>query len=327
MCFCSVENVRQNMNKCGAAGRPFLFAVDFEMTEGIFVAEPLARCDKPVFFDVCGVGNGAPTSDGNGTGTLEATPMTETEYAERFDVVRRGLMRGNSFLVNLTVRTPIKTDISPADIFVRASAPYKLYVPERFVCFSPERFVLIENGRISTNPMKGTISAAVPDAAAVILADPKETAEHNTVVDLLRNDIGINAVDVKVDRFRYIDRIPTRRGGILQVSSEVSGRLEDGYMERLGDIIFDMLPAGSVSGAPKRATVDIICEAENMPRGYYTGVFGYFDGTCLDSAVLIRFIELDNGRMFFRSGGGITAWSDCGAEYREVIEKIYLPLV
>ena len=210
---------------------------------------------------------------------------------------------------------------------MRAEAPYLLYVPGRFVCFSPERFVRIAGGRIATNPMKGTINASVPDARQTILNDPKETAEHNTVVDLLRNDLSIHADRVHVERFRYIDRIATRRGDILQVSSEIAGRLPAGYEARMGDILFDMLPAGSVSGAPKSSTLRIIREAEGESRGYYTGVFGYFDGQTLDSAVLIRFIEEEQGRMYFRSGGGITAYSDCRSEYEEVIEKVYLPFV
>ncbi len=88
-----------------------------------------------------------------------------------------------------------------------------------------------------------------------------------------------------------------------------------------------MLPAGSVCGAPKTSTVKIIKQAEVIPRGYYTGIFGYFDGHSLDSAVMIRFIEERNGRKYFRSGGGITVLSEPQAEYNEVMEKIYLPYV
>lgn len=88
-----------------------------------------------------------------------------------------------------------------------------------------------------------------------------------------------------------------------------------------------MLPAGSISGAPKQSTIDLIKEAEIIPRGYYTGIFGYFDGENFDSAVMIRFIEEHNGEKFFRSGGGITVLSDARYEYEEVIEKIYLPFV
>ena len=321
-CFFDAGRVRELMNRCGARRRPFLFAVNFEMTEGLFAENPLA-CSS-VGFSVNGVGNreGMAGKSGSGAALLEARPMEFAEYARRFGTVRRGLLRGDSFLTNLTVRTPVVSGLSLEEIFMRAEAPYLLYVPGRFVCFSPERFV-----RIATNPMKGTINASVPDARQTILNDPKETAEHNTVVDLLRNDLSIHADRVHVERFRYIDRIATRRGDILQVSSEIAGRLPAGYEARMGDILFDMLPAGSVSGAPKSSTLRIIREAEGEPRGYYTGVFGYFDGQTLDSAVLIRFIEEEQGRMYFRSGGGITAYSDCRSEYEEVIEKVYLPFV
>ena len=315
-CFFDAGRVRELMNRCGARRRPFLFAEN-----------PLA-CSS-VGFSVNGVGNreGMAGKSGSGAALLEARPMEFAEYARRFGTVRRGLLRGDSFLANLTVRTPVVSGLSLEEIFMRAEAPYLLYVPGRFVCFSPERFVRIAGGRIATNPMKGTINASVPDARQTILNDPKETAEHNTVVDLLRNDLSIHADRVHVERFRYIDRIATRRGDILQVSSEIAGRLPAGYEARMGDILFDMLPAGSVSGAPKSSTLRIIREAEGEPRGYYTGVFGYFDGQTLDSAVLIRFIEEEQGRMYFRSGGGITAYSDCRSEYEEVIEKVYLPFV
>lgn len=325
MCFFDADTVRRRMNVWGGERKPFLFAVDFEMEEGIFVGEPLARTE--VLFSVNGVGN-RPAAVGavrEADAVLEARPMEYDAYARRFGVVRRGLLRGDSFLTNLTIRTPVTAGLTLEAIFRRAEAPYLLYVPGRFVCFSPERFVRIADGRISTNPMKGTIAAAVPDAWRKILADAKETAEHNTIVDLLRNDLSIHAEGVHVERFRYIDRIAARRGDILQVSSEIVGNLPQGYGARMGDILFDMLPAGSVSGAPKSSTLRIIREAEGSPRGYYTGVFGYFDGHELDSAVLIRFIEEEDGRLYFRSGGGITARSDCRSEYLECIEKIYLP--
>lgn len=87
-----------------------------------------------------------------------------------------------------------------------------------------------------------------------------------------------------------------------------------------------MLPAGSISGAPKEETVRIIQQAEQEPRGFYTVVFGYYDGTVLDTAVLIRYIEKEGDKYYYRSGGGITAYSDCKSEYEEVIEKVYLPI-
>lgn len=175
--------------------------------------------------------------------------------------------------------------------------------------------------------MKGTIDATIPDAVNKILSDFKETAEHNTIVDLLRNDLSLSSHSVHVKRFRYIDHIKNRFRNILQVSSEIEGRLPDNYHEHLGDIICPMIPAGSVSGAPKSATVNLIRNAEREPRGFYTGVFGYYDGNTLDSGVLIRFIESHNGQLYYRSGGGITAYSQCADEYDEVLKKIYLPFV
>ena len=183
----------------------------------------------------------------------------------------------------------------------------------------------VGNGEISSFPMKGTIDASVPDAERVILEDYKERSEHNTIVDLIRNDLNRVSERVDVRRFRYIDRLRVSRGEILQVSSEVVGRLVGDYKSRLGDIVFGMLPAGSISGAPKPSTLDIISRAEREPRGFYTGVFGYFDGERLDSAVMIRYIERRDGRYYFRSGGGITINSDCRSEYEEVLAKVYLP--
>ena len=90
--------------------------------------------------------------------------------------------------------------------------------------------------------------------------------------------------------------------------------------------IFDMLPAGSVTGAPKVKTLDIIKNAENYDRGFYTGVAGFFDGKELDSCVLIRYVEKNNGDLIYKSGGGITSQSILEEEYQELIDKIYVPV-
>ena len=92
-------------------------------------------------------------------------------------------------------------------------------------------------------------------------------------------------------------------------------------------MFFELLPAGSISGAPKQKTVEIIQEAESGPRGFYTGVFGYYDGKALDSGVMIRFIEKENDTFYYRSGGGITSKSDLESEYKELIQKIYVPII
>ena len=97
-------------------------------------------------------------------------------------------------------------------------------------------------------------------------------------------------------------------------------------LSNLGNILFSLLPAGSVTGAPKPKTVDIINETEIYSRGFYTGIFGYFDGRNLDSSVIIRYIEKQNDAMYFKSGGGITFLSDWEKEYHEMLNKVYVPI-
>ena len=255
------------------------------------------------------------------------TPPDKTEYKKAYDTVMAGLMRGDTYLINLTTVTEISTPLTFEQIIANSTSPYALCIPDNFVCFSPERFVRIEKGIITTCPMKGTIDATIPGAIDKILADYKEICEHNTITDLLRNDIGAVSKRVWVERFRYTENIATDRGEIIQVSSDIRGEIKDEFKERLGDIIFSLLPAGSVSGAPKPSTLRLISKAEGSARGFYTGIFGYFDGETLDSAVLIRFIEKGpDGKLLYRSGGGITVNSNWESEYDEVLKKVYLPV-
>ncbi len=112
---------------------------------------------------------------------------------------------------------------------------------------------------------------------------------------------------------------------MLQTSSEITGILPAGYQNHIGEILFRMLPAGSVTGAPKQKTVEIIHESEHYERNFYTGVMGYFDGTDLDSGVMIRYIEQTPDGMIFKSGGGITSFSHAESEYKEMTDKVYVP--
>lgn len=315
--------VRKYMNESGKEGKPFLFGVDFELELGFFVEFPLESGDIQFAFGP--VTNMHLPSGVCPVPEFEVFPVREEEYTRKFDIVRNGLLRGDTFLLNLTERTKIRTNLTLMQIFQYGKARYKVLMPERFVCFSPECFVRIEDNRIFTYPMKGTIDASISDAERLLLEDYKEICEHYTIVDLLRNDLNMVAEDVKVNRFRYMERVQTLRGDILQTSSEISGRLPEDWRSGVGDLIFRLLPAGSISGAPKPSTLRIIRSAEGRPRGYYSGVCGYFDGNGLDSAVMIRFIEKDGDELYFRSGGGITINSDAVAEYKEVLEKVYLP--
>lgn len=324
------------INQSAAKAEPFLFFVDYELKHYYFTTRPL-DCSK-VFWQMSGVGNAhkAPQNYTPGT-TFSPQKQGIDSYASKFKRIDDALHRGDSFLANLTISTPIETDFSLNEIFHRSQSRYRLLVPDRFVCFSPETFVRIEDDKILTYPMKGTISGLVPDAAATILADYKETCEHNTIVDFLRSDLARVATDVQVSRFRYIDTLHTSHGPVLQVSSEVVAQLPPQWRPNLGNILRQILPAGSICGAPRIATVKAIAQAEGEPRGFYTGIMGYFDGRNFDSAVLIRYIETpqlaaDLGWQHrtdnlyrFRSGGGITINSNMAEEYNEVHEKVYLP--
>jgi para-aminobenzoate synthetase component 1 len=292
--YFNTEIIKAKMNDAGGKKKPFLFGVDFEMKEGFFIADPLSQRD--ILFYVNGIGNfdgiDFLQSINYNDYQFEIFPEELTEYKKRFNRVMSGLKRGESYLVNLTIETPLKTSLNLKEIFFHSNSDYRLLIPDKFVCFSPECFVKITDGKIYTFPMKGTIDASVPDAETVIINDEKETTEHNTIVDLLRNDISRVAHRVQVNRFRYIDEIQTNRSKILQVSSEIEGTLSTKYISEIGDIIFNLLPAGSVSGAPKESTLRLIRESESSCRGFYTGVAGYFDGANLDSFVLIRFLLL-----------------------------------
>jgi para-aminobenzoate synthetase component 1 len=174
--------------------------------------------------------------------------------------------------------------------------------------------------------MKGTIDAKIPDAKEKILSNKKEMAEHVMVVDLLRNDLNIVSKHVKVEKFRYVESIKAGSRELLQVSSKISGELEESWQDRLGSIMIKLLPAGSITGTPKKKTVEIIKEVEGYERGFFTGVFGVFDGDSLDSAVMIRFVERQGDKLYYKSGGGITIDSKVEDEYNELKEKVYVPV-
>jgi para-aminobenzoate synthetase component 1 len=229
-------------------------------------------------------------------------------------------------LVNLTIKSGIELNYSTKELFHLSDSRYKCWLRDQFLFYSPEKFVQIKEGKIFSYPMKGTIDASLENAREIILNNKKEQAEHITIVDLIRNDLSQVATNVRISRFRYVEEIVTHDNTLLQVSSEIVGEMPPNYLSQLGNILVSLLPAGSVSGAPKTKTCQIIKEAEGETRGYYTGVFGYFDGENVDSCVAIRFIEQHDGNLFYRSGGGITAQSQVEEEYAEIIQKIYVPV-
>ena len=319
--------MQYQLNELGRQRIPLLFIIDFNV-QNAYIA-PLANLDNAIYFSIAGFANFTPLSFqplGVQPQLIKKKVISLAQYQQAFNQVIAEMVAGNTYLLNLTFPTEIViAGANLLNIFYWSQAPFKLYFQNKFISFSPERFIKIENNLITTYPMKGTIDANLPLAPEKILADDKEMAEHTMVVDLLRNDLAIVAKQVRVKRFRYIDSVIAGNKTLLQVSSEISGVLEKNWPDRLGDILLPLLPAGSISGAPKKQTVEIIKAVEGYQRGFFTGIFGYFDGQRLDSAVMIRFIEKHQEQLIYKSGGGITIDSDLNCEYEEMLAKIYLP--
>jgi len=326
MIFYGAEEGFRRIDTLGAAGEDFFFLVSFDKSR--ILAEPLSRLPEGILYRLGDWSNEAKSSRVNREGkrcSLQISPPGYTHYKKAFEHVIEEIRKGNTYLLNLTFASRVDTDCSLHEIYQNAQAPYKLYLPGLFTCFSPERFITIERGKIHTFPMKGTIDASIPDAPQHILDDPKESAEHVMITDLMRNDLNRVARSVRVARFRYLDRIGAGGKTLYQVSSEIVGDLDEGWRRRIGSILSEITPAGSVTGTPKRKTVEIIGRIEDYSREFYTGIFGICKGEELRSAVLIRFLEQNEKGMFYKSGGGITMDSDPEKEYRELIDKIYLP--
>lgn len=313
------------MNQLGIGKVPFLFVFDFEMEQCIVL--PLSELNpSEIRYEISGEGNFPHQIFSDQHIVIDPHAITFGEYEMKFAKLAYHLHRGDTYLANLTVKTPVSVNISPEEVAIRSKAPYKLWIRGKCAVFSPEGFVKINNGKISSFPMKGTIDAAIENAADMLLSNEKELAEHYTIVDLIRNDLSIVARNVRVERFRYIEKLRTHRGELLQTSSDICGDLPQNYRENIGSIMAQMLPAGSICGAPKKKTVEILRETEGEARGYYTGIFGVFDGKDLESAVMIRFIEQQGEKLYFRSGGGITSMSKAEEEYNEALQKIYVPV-
>ena len=386
------QEIIDKINRLASQDEPFLFVINYQGDKA-FIRLLSDINPEECLFDFEGRGNFSHArketlkeeilkketlKEETSETTWQIEPPLYEDYERSFNIVKSNIMAGNSYLTNLTCRVPVSCNLSLEEIFHRAKGKYKLLLRRKrtqaedkahlkeenieenltpFVCFSPETFVRIKGGRIYSYPMKGTLDASLPDAEKQLMEDRKEAAEHATIVDLIRNDLSRVAENVRVDKYRYIDVLHTNKGDILQTSSEISGRLPEDYPHHLGEILDAQLPAGSITGAPKDKTMQIIQEAEGYDRGFYTGIMGIYDQGELNSAVMIRFIEEETSpvdfetdgeknfkasegkgdeasegkrdeasrKLYFKAGGGITSKSDCRKEYEEVIQKIYLP--
>lgn len=317
------QQITAQMNELGKRGEAFVFLIDFEGNEA-YIFEP--GDTSKLLWKTSSASNYRKQLITRKLEKWEIIPPTFEKYKWGFDLVSEQIRAGDTYLLNFTQPTAVECNLSLDEIFHLSSAPYQVLLKDRFVCFSPETFVQIKNGKIASFPMKGTMDASIPNAEELILNDSKEVAEHHTIVDLIRNDLSLVAENVCVEKFRYLQQIKTNQSDLWQVSSKITGDLPFDYAQNIGEILFTMLPAGSISGAPKKKTVQIIKATENYDRGFYTGIFGYFDGQNLDSCVLIRYLENKNGKLVYKSGGGITFMSEIEKEYKELINKVYVPI-
>ncbi len=254
------------------------------------------------------------------------------EYAAAFGRVQEHLRAGNSYEVNLTYRTETPSDLAPLAAYLRLRAvnpaPYAGYlqhdVPGHrawLLSSSPERYALVTADRVlETKPIKGTtLRGSTPEedeeARARLAGDAKFRSENLMIVDLLRNDLSMvcDPGTVEVPVVMDVESYPS----VHQLVSTVRGRLTDGVSTVAA--LRALFPAGSMTGAPKLRTMQIVEEVEATPRGVYAGAFGWLaaDGRA-DLGVVIRSL-MTSGDGVYRlgTGGGITVRSDVEEEYAE----------
>jgi para-aminobenzoate synthetase component 1 len=308
----------ERINQLGASKKPFLFIISYDKNK--IYAQELKKINSNILYAIKQKSN-TPKKKTN----LKKYPIDFSIYKESFFNVIEEIKKGNTYLLNLTFPSKIESPYSLEEIFYKAQAPFKLLIKDSFVCFSPEQFIEIRNNTIATYPMKGTIDASLENAKKRILENKKELAEHTMIVDLMRNDLNIVANATRVEKFRYIQKIHAGEKELLQVSSKITAQLDSSWHQKIGDILNALTPAGSITGTPKRKTIEIINKVEPYKRDFYTGIFGIYDGANLDSAVMIRAISKKKSNLFYHSGGGITLDSSLNEEYQELIDKIYLP--
>jgi para-aminobenzoate synthetase len=250
------------------------------------------------------------------------------EYAAAFGEVQEQLRAGNSYEVNLTHRLSVESDLDPVTAYLRLRAlnpaPYAGFLRHHGRCLlssSPERYATIDRRRtLETKPIKGTTPrGATPEEDErlrhQLATDPKFRGENLMIVDLLRNDIGMVAEpgSVEVPVLMEVESYPS----VHQLVSTVRGQLRDD-VTTIG-ALRALFPAGSMTGAPKLRTMEVIRDVEASARGAYAGAFGWISGDGLaDLGVVIRTLTTaGDGTWELGTGGGITVRSDAYEEYAE----------
>lgn len=259
------------------------------------------------------------------------TPFfTEEQYCEMVEAAKRYIREGEIFQVVLSNRLSAPYEGSLFNTYRRLRttnpSPYMFYFCSDDVEIagsSPETLVSLKDGVLHTFPLAGTRprggSPDEDDALATeLLADEKELAEHNMLVDLGRNDIGKVSEfgSVEVENYRDVLKF----SHVMHIGSVVAGRLREGLTAL--DAVDAILPAGTLSGAPKIRAAQIINELENNKRGIYGGAIGFLSFTGdMDICISIRLAYLKDGQVFVRSGAGIVADSVPPTEFQECINK------
>ena len=275
--------------------------------------------------------NGDRTPEPAGKLTTEVTPLfNKEEYCNMVERAKHYIHEGDIFQIVLSNRLSAGFEGSLLDTYrvLRTinPSPYMFYFSGTDVEIagaSPETLVKLEDGVLHTFPLAGTRPRGKTDAEdkaleADLLADEKELAEHNMLVDLGRNDLGkiSRFGSVEVEKLHSIERY----SHVMHIGSTVRGEIRDEF-DGL-DAVSAVLPAGTLSGAPKIRACQLIAELENNKRGIYGGAIGYIDFTGnLDTCIAIRIAYKKNGKVFVRSGAGIVADSVPEKEYQECINK------
>ena len=275
--------------------------------------------------------NGKKLNESHGRLLGEVTPyFNKTQYCEMVEKAKEHIREGDIFQVVLSNRLSGEFEGSLFDTYrvlrTLNPSPYMFYFSGTDVEVagaSPETLVKLENGVLHTFPLAGTRPRGKTDdedkmLEKELLADEKELAEHNMLVDLGRNDLGRISKfgTVEVEKLHSIERY----SHVMHIGSTVRGIIRDD--KDALDAIEAVLPAGTLSGAPKIRACQLIGELENNKRGIYGGAIGYIDFTGnMDTCIAIRIAYKKNGKVFVRSGAGIVADSDTEKEFEECMNK------
>jgi len=256
--------------------------------------------------------------------------FTKDQYCQMVTRAKEHIKEGDIFQVVLSNRYEAEFEGSLFDTYrvLRTinPSPYMFYFSGsnlEIAGASPETLVKLYNGKLFTYPLAGTRKRGETDEEDIalekeLLADEKELAEHNMLVDLGRNDLGKISKfgSVKVDKYLSILKF----SHVMHIGSTVTGDIID---DKTGlDAINAVLPAGTLSGAPKIRAMQIINDLEKNKRGIYGGAIGYLDFTGnMDTCIAIRIVYKRNNKVFVRSGAGIVADSNPESEYQECVNK------